>query len=1014
MSTPPNRAKAVFDQAVDLTAPIDRLALLDRECAGDSALRERVEGLLRAYEEAGSFLELPAPGPGDGPTGAAGRPSGEAPGEAIGPYKLAEVIGEGGMGTVYLARQAEPVKRQVALKVIKAGMATAQVIARFEAERQALALMDHPNIAQVYDAGVTSDSRPYFVMELVKGVPITTFCDDRQLTPRERLELFVPVCQAVQHAHQKGIIHRDLKPSNVLVALYDDKPVPKVIDFGVAKAIGQSLTEETLHTSFGSVVGTVEYMSPEQATFNQLDVDTRSDIYSLGVLLYELLTGTTPLDRKRLKETPLLELLRIVREDDTVRLSTRLSTVEELPAIAARRGVEPRRLSGLVRGELDWIAMKALEKDRNRRYETANGLAMDVQRYLADEPVQAGPPSARYRLRKFVRRNKGPVLAVSLVVLALMGGIFGTTVGLLRAVAAQAAEAGQRRTAEEERAVAQAVNDFVQTDLLGQVDLENQPGGPGVSTPRDPDIKVRTVLDRAAKTIGSRFANQPRVEAAIRLTLSKAYYALGRYPEARLHAERSAELRTAHLGAHHRDTLASNDWLAEVYHEQGFVERAESLWQAALETRTATLGPDHLDTLASKHALGRSYLSRNNFDRAEPLLREVAQMREAKLGPDHPDTLTSRNNLACWHWEVGQWDIAAAQFLEVYRAYASQFGEDHPCALLAKSNLGGVYHSQGEYGKSETLLRAVLEKRIALNGPDHPLTLGSKGYLGELYCGQRKYDQAVPLLEEALAGGKAVWGADHRITLIFVRRLADAYYASGKPARAVPLYESLLPHVTEQARTDESKRPWLVAIRFHLGSAYLDAQMPEKAITHLEQTRTYLTDQRGADDPQTLGVTRSLVWALVAAGQREKAGPMADELVERQRKRLGAESRGFADQLAGIGYLLLKHGDYPGAEKHFRECLAIRAKNEPDDWRTSITRCRLGDALLGQQKYADAEHQLLAGYAGMKQREAMMPSQFKDQRLREALGQLVQLYEATGNGEQAARWRKELNAPPKK
>src|SRR5947207_15711629 len=341
------------------------------------------------------------------------------------------------MGTVWMAEQTEPVTRRVAVKLIKAGMDSRQVIARFEAERQALALMDHPNIAKVHDAGTTPDGRPFLVMELVKGVPITRYCDERRLTPRQRLELFVPVCQAVQHAHQKGVIHRDVKPSNVLVAQYDGVPVPKVIDFGIAKAAGQPLTERTLVTGFGTVVGTLEYMSPEQAELNQLDIDTRSDIYSLGVLLYELLTGSPPFSRKELEKAGMLEMLRVIREQEPSKPSTKLSTAEGLPTLAANRGTEPTKLTKLVRGELDWIVMKALEKDRNRRYETANGFAMDVQRYLADEAVQACPPSAGYRLRKFARRNKGPVLAASLVTLALIGGVIGTTWGMLRATKAE-------------------------------------------------------------------------------------------------------------------------------------------------------------------------------------------------------------------------------------------------------------------------------------------------------------------------------------------------------------------------------------------------------------------------------------------------------------------------------------------------------------------------------------------------------------------------------------------------
>src|SRR6478736_4567254 len=415
--------KAIFNVARQIDSPDARADYLRQACGTDSGLHERVHVLLHAYEEQASFLESP-PRVGVAPT--IDQPASESPGTVIGPYKLIEQIGEGGMGTVWMAQQTEPVKRMVAVKLIKAGMDSKQVIARFEAERQALALMDHPNIARVLDAGTTGgvpgeagSRRPYFVMDLVKGVPITKYCDEHRLTPRQRLELFLPVCQAVQHAHQKGIIHRDLKPSNVLVALYDGKPVPKVIDFGVAKATGQSLTDKTLVTGFGAIVGTLEYMSPEQAEINQLDIDTRSDIYSLGVLLYELLTGSPPFTRKELEKAGMIEMLRVIREQEPSKPSTKLSTAEGLPTLAANRSTEPAKLTRLVRGELDWIVMKALEKDRSRRYETANGFAMDVQRYLADEPVQACPPSAVYRLRKFARRNKTALALASILAAAL-------------------------------------------------------------------------------------------------------------------------------------------------------------------------------------------------------------------------------------------------------------------------------------------------------------------------------------------------------------------------------------------------------------------------------------------------------------------------------------------------------------------------------------------------------------------------------------------------------------------
>ncbi|HEX4610717.1 MAG TPA: serine/threonine-protein kinase, partial [Urbifossiella sp.] len=566
-------AEAVFFAALEQPAA-GRAAYLDMACTGDAALRARVEKLLAAHPRVGGFLEPEVAGNETGTFGGSDRldagppeafPEVEAAPELTtdypgrdehvgaviaGKYTLVEAVGEGGMGSVWRAKQTEPVKRFVAVKLIKAGMDSKQVLARFEAERQALALMDHPNIAKVFDGGLHSH-RPFFVMELVKGVPITEYCDHAKLTPKHRLELFVQVCQAIQHAHQKGIIHRDIKPSNVLIALYDDKPVVKVIDFGVAKATGGALTEQTIDTGFGGVVGTPQYMSPEQATFNNLDIDTRSDVYALGVLLYELLTGSPPFPRKELEKKGLMEILRVVREEEPPRPSTRLSTANALPTLSANRGTEPRRLTGLLRNELDWLVMKALEKDRARRYETANGFAADVQRYLGGEAVQAHPPSTAYRLKKFARRNKGQVIAASLLFLTLLIGLAGTSWGFIRAEQ-QRRIAELSREAEAERAEGEAkqrqraeigeklagerlelvvaerdAKDIARADaeaisqFLGEVFQSPDPIRDGRT------ITVAETLSRAANKLTADRAIPAGPRARLQNTLARTYFALG-------------------------------------------------------------------------------------------------------------------------------------------------------------------------------------------------------------------------------------------------------------------------------------------------------------------------------------------------------------------------------------------------------------------------------------------------------------------------------------------------------
>ncbi|MEJ2703724.1 MAG: serine/threonine-protein kinase [Sedimentisphaerales bacterium] len=514
-------------------------------------------------------------------------------GSRIGPYKLLSVLGEGGFGIVYLAEQKQPIRRQVALKVIKPGMDTKQVIARFEAERQALALLDHPNIAHVFEGGTTEESRPYFVMELVKGLPITIYCDHEKLSINERLELFRQVCEALQHAHQKGIIHRDIKPSNILVSIQEDQAVPKIIDFGIAKAISQPLTERTLFTEQGQLFGTPEYMSPEQAGMTVQDTDTRSDIYSLGVLLYELLTGSLPFDRKTFYSLAFDEILRVIREEDPPKPSTRLSSLgEDAQKAAKSRNTELRALTKRLHRELEWIPLKAIRKQRAQRYQSASEFAQDIQNYLDGNPLIAGPESVTYRLHKLVRRNRALVFGSAAVLLALL---IGTVVSLVFAFGQSRA----RFEAERQARIAEAVVDFLNKDLLTSVDPAQAKGH---------EVTVREVLDAASGKIKDQFTDEPLVEASLRMTLADTYASLGEFERAEPLYLKALRIKKRVLGGEHPDTLISMNNLALLHYYQGRYGEAEALCLKTVKTMKRVLGEDHPNTLTLMNTLTSLYL----------------------------------------------------------------------------------------------------------------------------------------------------------------------------------------------------------------------------------------------------------------------------------------------------------------------------------------------------------------------------------------------------------------------
>jgi serine/threonine protein kinase/Tfp pilus assembly protein PilF len=908
----------------------------------------------------------------------------EAAGAVIGHYHLLQKIGEGGMGEVWLAEQKEPVRRRVALKLVKAGMNTREVMARFASERQALALMDHPAIAKVFEAGATQEGAPYFAMEYVAGVPITTYCDNHKLSTRERLELFTLVCEGVQHAHQKAIIHRDLKPSNILVTEVDGHAAPKIIDFGVAKALSQKLVADTMFTRVGVLLGTPEYMSPEQANSSGEDIDTRTDVYSLGIIFYELLAGVPPLD---LRKIAFDEFMRRLRDEEPPKPSTKIRSQDPRTSteVARNRKTEPITLAKQVRGDLDSIALKALEKNRTRRYGSPSDLAADIGRYLKNEAVLAVPASAAYRVRKFASRYRAS-LATACVFFVVL-------------VAASAISIRQSVRANREAAEAQAVNNFLQYDLLAQAGASVQ-AGPHAKA--DPDLKVRTALDRAAARITGKFDRQPEVEAAIRDTIGVTYMDLGLYAEARTQLQRALELRRQVQGARNPKTLRTLDYLGHTAYDQGKYPEAEALLSQALEMQRRVLGPENPDTLDTLNNLAADYWSEGKYAQAEALYTPSLEVQRRVFGPESSNTLNSMNNLANVYFSEGKYAQAEPLYAQVLEISNRVMGPEHPSTLQAMNNLAGAYLSEGKYTQAEALYIQVLEISRRVLGPEHPSTLTPGMNLASVYYKQSKFPQAEAIYSQTLEIQRRVLGPEHSSTLNTMINLAMTEVCEGKYAQAETHYSQ---GAEISRRVLGPKHPFTLAFMSDMPEAYYLEGKYVQAEGLFAQALAADRLVLGPEHPSTLDILGEMGTMYQREGKYDLAERYAAEALEGRRHALGPEHPDTMDAQADLVLAYVSERKFVESEPLAKGIVEFGRKNMPDEWQRFRAESMLGDSLAGQKKYTEAEPLLMEGYQGLMERKGRMdvPDWYYVDRAHEWL---VQLYQAWGKPEKAAEWKK--------